>query len=223
MENTENTLEYKSPSKKHKKTSPLTIFYRVFCILLIFVSICFIAFNIIFDYKNISGESMQPTYNYPNVKQEDLAFYSSHFNYSIGDVIVAKKADYNIIKRLIAMEGDTFTLKKDSDGFFHIFVNDIMQDESYLLNLDQNEHLYNTIKNSYETSWKTKMSITITENLISFIVPQDYCFYLGDNRLESYDCADYGPTLIENITHKVIFVIPYGENFITYWWKRIFS
>ncbi len=213
----------KIQNKEHKKASVWVVLYRIGCGILIFVSLCIIAFNIVFDHNKIVGSSMQPTYNYPDVKKEDYAFYSSFFNIDRGNIIVAKNASNLVIKRLIAIEGDKFELKKHSDSFFHIFVNDVIQDESYLLDISQNEHLYRKIKNQYEINWIIKPEITITEDSISFVIPENYCFYLGDNRLESADCADYGPVLKETVTHKVIFVVPDGTNFIAYWFRRIFS
>lgn len=205
-----------------KKTPVITILYRIGCVLLIILSLCFIAFNIVFDYNEIDGTSMQPTYNYPNEKEQDFAYYSSFFKHSYNDVIIAQ-TERLVIKRLIALEGDTFSLKKQTDGFYHIFVNDVMQDESYLLDLSHNEHLFNKIKNKYENDWVKKVDVSFNNDSLSFTIPKGYSFYLGDNRLESIDCASYGPVENERILYKVIFVVPYEENLITYWWKRIFN
>lgn len=209
--------------KSNKKSKAFTIIYRTICVILIIVCLCFIAFNIVFDSREISGESMQPTYNYPDSNSKDKAYYSSMFNFSRGDIIVAKKNGYNVIKRAIALEGDTLEIKKEADGYFYIFVNNKKTDESYLLDLSHNEILFQTIKNTYKTDWATKVDITFSSDSLSFVIPQNHCFYLGDNRLNSLDCADYGPVQEKDITHKVIFVVPDGTSFLEYWFKRIFG
>ncbi len=205
-----------------KKLKPTTILYRIGCVLLIIISLLILAFNIVFDTNPISGESMQPTYNYPNGESQDKAYYSSLFKYERGDIIVVKKVGYSIIKRLIALEGDLVELKIQDDGFYHIFVNGQIINESYLLDPTQNEHLFETILLNFESEWLINVDVSTTSTSISFVVPKNYCFYLGDNRLNSLDCADYGPVLTENITHKVIFVVPDGVNFFVYWFRRIF-
>ena len=92
-------IENSSTGKVNKKSKVLTIFYRIVCVIIILICLCFIAFNIIFDYNKIDGKSMQPTYNYPNSNAHDIAYYSTFFTPIKEDIIVAKKNGYNVIKQ----------------------------------------------------------------------------------------------------------------------------
>ena len=52
------------------------------------------------------------------------------------------------------------------------------------------------------------------------IVPQDYIFYLGDNRGQSLDSSTEGPVTKSKVIGRVSMVIPYEQSFIEYFFKE---
>jgi signal peptidase I len=99
-------------------------------------------------------------------------------NYETGDIVVFHNPNFleeDFIKRLIGKPGDWVVVQ---DG--HVYVNDVMLDESYL---DEPPE--------YEGEW---------------LVPSDAIFVLGDNRNESSDSHSWGYVPLEDVVGKALFV-----------------
>lgn len=99
-----------------------------------------------------------------------------------GDIIVFNSPEGNIqlIKRLIAVEGDKVEIK---DG--KVYVNDIADEKS-----------------------NPKGVVTDPGEIpeySNFTVPKGYIYALGDNRPESHDCRAFGPVEAKRITGRAIF------------------
>ena len=225
QENSQN-LTQKKPRKYNKG---LVITYRVFCGVLIVVCIGILFFNFLFTSSIIEGTSMQPTYNalYDDSipeenRKKDTAYYSSHFDTARNDIVAVNRGATKAIKRLIAISGDTVELKLESDNLYYLYVNNIKQDESYLFSQQDNGYLYDKIINNY-TTWVNSGTINISTDKITIEIPQGFCFILGDNRKTSIDSASYGLVKNKDIIAKVMFVVPYGDNLITYWFSEIFG
>lgn len=119
----------------------------------------------LFEGDNLIVEKVSPRLN--NLKNGDIiVFY---------DVI----KDRQLIKRLIAQEGDSL---KINDG--KVFVNGVEMDEPY-------------IKGDYTPESNNK-------ELNEMIVPEGYIYVLGDNRRNSTDSRLIGPVETRRITGKAI-------------------
>ncbi|HHW48884.1 MAG TPA: signal peptidase I [Clostridiaceae bacterium] len=125
--------------------------------------------------------SMQPTLNGgDNLIVEKISPKIGKLNR--GDIIVFYdiNEDRQLIKRLIAVEGDTVEIK---DG--KVFVNGEELKEDY-------------IKDGY-----TPQGINPQFN--NLVVPKGHVYVLGDNRKNSRDSRSIGPIAVERITGKAIF------------------
>jgi signal peptidase I len=99
-------------------------------------------------------------------------------DYETGDIVVFHNPNFleeDFIKRLIGKPGDWVVVQ---DG--HVFVNDVMLDESYL---DEPP--------AYEGAW---------------LVPSNAIFVLGDNRNESSDSHSWGYVPLDDVVGKALFV-----------------
>ncbi len=157
----------------------------------IFVMIAAIVVGIVmafFVVIPIEGRSMLPT-----VKDKDNVLVLKHISIDRGDVVVfeGSHGEGKLIKRVIALEGDTIELKKNSQGVLKFFVNDVEIEEDYV---NQNAYTYNHVEHKS-------------------VVPAGCFYYLGDNRLVSEDSskgkdAEGNPqprfAKIDNIIGKVI-------------------
>lgn len=126
----------------------------------------------VIDRVIISGNSMVNTFN-----DSDVCWVKK-FDYDIkvDDVIIAKINGTDVIKRVVAVPGDSVEIK---DGI--VYVND----EKYSGNYD------------YRTDYAGIASEKI-------LLREDEYFILGDNREDSYDSRYYGAIRTENIKGIVI-------------------
>lgn len=100
-----------------------------------------------------------------------------------GDIIIFKSPldKKELIKRLIAVEGDTVELR---DGM--VYVND----ELFLIGEAEDEPYTPPAANEQDNK---------------IIIPEGYMYVLGDNRPYSLDSTELGPVESERITGRAIF------------------
>jgi signal peptidase I len=125
--------------------------------------------------------SMQPTlYGGDNLIVEKISPKIGKLNH--GDIIVFydTNEDRQLIKRLIAVEGDLVEIK---DG--KVFVNGEELKEDY-------------IKDGYTPQG-------VNPKYSKLVVPKGHVYVLGDNRKNSRDSRSIGPIEVERITGKAIF------------------
>jgi signal peptidase I len=98
--------------------------------------------------------------------------------------------DIAYIKRVVGLPGEKFEIKRNSNGAYHVYINDKRLDEEYIMS----EYEYHTCK----------------ENMYCgpFIIPENNYFMMGDNRGNSQDSRFWG-TL-----HKDRFI---GRAVFTFW------
>lgn len=121
--------------------------------------------------STVSGPSMLPTY-----KNGEHVFVRKILNvYHRGDIIIAKKENTELIKRLVGLPGDVIEFKHDN-----LYVN---QKKVKYYN-------YHGIKNN------KYMEITLQK---------DEYLIIGDNFDISYDGREFGPIKKEQLIGKVIF------------------
>lgn len=130
----------------------------------------------------VNGESMLGT-----IQNNDRLLINK-FSYSFtkpkrGDIIVfvppiEKRKDELFIKRVVAVEGDEFSIENDV-----VYINNKTLHEDYIVNEAFKERKY---------------------NILSGVVPKGYVFVLGDNRNNSNDSRAFGFVPISNIKGKAV-------------------
>ena len=132
----------------------------------------FLIFTLIFRAVGVSGSSMEPT-----LQDKDwLAITSIAVDLHRGDIVVVTKPwerDIPIIKRVIALPGDTIDIDFDRG---EVFINGELQNEPYIA---EPTHL----------QYNANLPLTVLEG---------YLFVMGDNRNDSLDSRSSKVGLIEN-------------------------
>lgn len=144
-------------------------YYHFILYLLIVICLNLFFFRIAFVY----GESMQPTLHDGQV----LLVRLFHYEPAASDIIITTKENplhYNLIKRIIATEGDTVLITQTE-----VYINGLLLDEPYL---------------EY-TPVYTPLELT---------VPEGHVFVMGDNRNFSKDSRDIGCIPVSAILGKVV-------------------
>ncbi|QQG43814.1 MAG: signal peptidase I [Candidatus Roizmanbacteria bacterium] len=147
-------------------------------------SLFIVVYLFILQPNQVKGASMDPTFN-----SGDYIF-TSKITYKFrqperGDVVVfksPKNPDIEYIKRIIAIPGDSVSIK---DG--QVFVNGSILNENYI----------NVTTNTWEGGF-VKEGVLVT-------VPQNYLFVLGDNRPRSSDSREFGPIPLSSIIGQVFY------------------
>lgn len=125
--------------------------------------------------------SMQPTLvEKDNLLVEKIGMRFGWLNR--GDIIVFKEPekDIQLVKRLVALEGDTVEIKDDK-----LYVNG----KVFLTGLD-------------------KEPVTVPGSVPEYsklTIPKGYVYALGDNRTQSFDCREFGPVKKSSIAGRAIF------------------
>jgi len=200
------------------------------------ITLCFVVFSIIFVRVEVIGVSMQPIYNnnlqlglsreeYENSKYKDKVYVNRFSSGKRGDIVVVKSNDtlsgtnktYNVIKRLVAVGGDTVDIKQAEDGKYYLYVNDVQQQEKYIKTyLDEDGIEYNDMLTCYNNFCAYKTSVGLEET-DAVTLQEDEVFILGDNRGRySKDSSVYGPVKQDTVVGKVTFSVPYNRNFVSY-------
>lgn len=133
-----------------------------------------------FSMVRVSGVSMNPTY-----QNNDLVLVSKNTQHiEKGDIVIIDSSDFLkeklIIKRVIAVEGDTISVKQGK-----VTLNGAELKETYI-----NEPI-EKMKDSYDVEETT--------------IPKGYIFVLGDNRPFSLDSRAFGMVTIDNVQSVVCY------------------
>lgn len=184
----------------------------------VIISLFSITFMLIGRPVKVSGSSMYPTLigaSNTSGNSGDYLLVKSKLwgdGFKQGDIVVASIPEFkngeNIVKRIIAVEGQLVEFHEDKDGYLHVYVDDVLQEEYFI-----NEPMlsFGTIGEGF-----------------SMVVPENCYFLMGDNRNHSTDSrsGEIGMVSEDNILGKVLFVIIPGiDRYIggTRNWKRVGS
>lgn len=228
---------YYSKSEKHFKN-----FCDAFLCMCIIICFCVVVFNSLFFPAIVSGSSMVPTLNADyanNSTHRDMVYATNYLKANKGDIVLVDLPGFENdgIKRLIATGGDVVSFgdiyKADEDS---IYINDEkLVEVGYLKN--DNTQCVNGFKQMIKECVESGEDYYSGDRLIlkyewikqnsageyQIHLPQDYCIFLGDNRPNSYDCSEIGPQKNTSIHAKVVMIIPYGYNLLTYFSSKLFG
>lgn len=216
--------------EKEKKSVWQILTTVVLCIT-VFLLVVLTAFNIFFYKSPIVGISMQPTFNvdlqegrpvseYENSNIKDKAYVYRFGKGKRGDIIMVEVLEDGksklLIKRLVAVGGDSVDIKQDSgSGEFYLYINGEKQEEDYI----KSRSRMGICADSFR-AYKNSKGIPESEPLV---LKDDEVFVLGDNRGMSNDSSSFGPVHKNSIKGVVAFVVGYKDNLLTYFWKKIFN
>ena len=149
--------------------------YFLHILLGVLILIILVTRAFLFNVFIISGESMEPTMD--NYELALINKIESPTNYERGDIIIFK-GEQRYVKRIIALSGDTISIKDNK-----VRVNGEELQETYL---DMDTYYY-------------------MSDLEELVVPEDSFFVMGDNRGNSLDSRNgLGLPTTDDIIGKVI-------------------
>lgn len=137
----------------------------------------------VFRIVNVDGDSMLNTLH----DKDKIVVAEWYYKPKNGDVVVIRRGQYldePIVKRVIATEGQTLSIDFNSGS---VTVNGKVLSETYI---------------------KEKMWLREDGDIPS-VIPQGYCFVMGDNRNDSLDSRSKAVGLIKNndVKGRVSFII----------------
>lgn len=178
----------------HKKTKNILDFLETLTIALAFCALIYL--TIAFPNK-VEGQSMEPNFHHSDlvITNKTVTYLgdtqfgeSRNYDFQRGDVVIVKQGNTDLIKRVIALEGEEVEIKEN-----HVYVNGKELVEDYL-----------------PTTVRTKLptqELSLIRDSKSVKVPANSYFVLGDNREHSKDSRfkEIGFISRSNIKGRVIF------------------
>ena len=215
-------MQYVLYKKNKVKSLVKGIIFTIICIPIVFLAGVMFYCNAFLEYYPISGTSMQPLLNASGIDQDFVYVSKNKSNITYGDVIIYEGETNTIIKRVIAMGGDNIMIKdtnvadeNSANNLYAIYIQYNGEGEFVELKEDyiQNKSTYKIQYNQlYNTNLDQKKFVEDLNGNKYLHLEEDEIFYMGDNRLNSYDCVDYGPMEYKNIIGKVVFIV-HDNNF----------
>ena len=180
---------------------------------------------------------MKPTYNVlaPDSVVDETSIYKdvavvNRFNRGTnGDIVIVATDELDssgnqkfIIKRLIAKEGQTLTLRQNaiSSLYYSYYLDGEKIDEWYIADSSAMDQEYFMKFTNHKSA-----TLSVDNGLVqaSITIPEGKIFVLGDNRGHSTDSAERGVYDAERIVGAVAFSYKYNENLIIGIWHALFG
>ncbi|MBQ4397050.1 MAG: signal peptidase I [Clostridia bacterium] len=175
------------PNEEEQKSGGLMVeLYEWLEAIAFALSIVVILFTFVFRVVSVSGPSMNPTL----ISGDRVILNSLFFTPSNGDIVVITQPNSHdnepLIKRVIAVEGQTIALDPENDT---VTVDGVVLNENYILEED-----LKSAGNAYE---------------YPLTVPKGKVFVMGDNRNDSFDSRADGLGMVDEdyIMGRAIFRI----------------
>jgi signal peptidase I len=184
-------------SQKEEKAEQQNIFIDLLQTVVIALSICVVIYLFIATPNEVNGQSMEPNFydrellltNKIMQLLGDTKLKVIVGDYKRGDVVIFRHtlSQEDFIKRVVAMEGDTFMVKEG-----YVYVNGVKLNETYL-----------------PEGRRTEAGNFLTEGEV-VKVPEDSYIVLGDNRSNSTDSRNKLVGFVKRSQMK-------GRVFFRYW------
>lgn len=203
-------IQFKDKNPKKKKDDPFepkglagTVYFLLHDIVSI-LAVIVVGFVFAARLVGVSGYSMYPTLvgakESVEAKGDYLILRSNVLvsTYQQGDIVVACVPSFQngkpIVKRVVAVGGQTVRFEGDAEGYQHVYVNDVLQSEEHI-----NEPM--EIRGPYGNGY-------------SFTVPEGCYFLMGDNRNNSTDSRNDDVGMVDGryIVGKALWLIFPGED-----------
>ena len=203
-------IQLKDKNPKKKKDDPFepkglagTVYFLLHDIVSI-LAVIVVGFVFAARLVGVSGYSMYPTLvgakESVEAKGDYLILRSNVLvsTYQQGDIVVACVPTFQngkpIVKRVVAVGGQTVRFEGDAEGYQHVYVNDVLQSEEHI-----NEPM--EIRGPYGNGY-------------SFTVPEGCYFLMGDNRNNSTDSRydDVGMVDGRYIVGKALWLVFPGQD-----------
>ena len=214
----------------------------IFLLILCCVMLVFLTFNLFFFRASIVGISMQPTLNNYKTGEiwteedydlyQDVGLISRFASWGNGDIILIqtqgmeaivngykyKMEEQVIVKRVIATEGQTLTLryntKGENGGHCEYLVNGQAIDESYLT--DKKFEMDRKYFEDFCDACKSEQNFEYDrqQNTATITIAKGKVFVLGDNRGRSQDSHLFGSFDTSSVLGKMIYSYSYNESFL---------
>ena len=188
-----------------RKKNAAGIIFDVILDIVIVVLVAVVVAHMAFTPVMVEGESMNDTL----YDGEHVLISNWDRNFSVGDIVVLKKDNYNIIKRIVAVSGDKIAFLRNADGTVDLYRNDFTNPvkEAFL-----KEPMINTLK-FYSTPIATNADELLSEAYM-ITVGQGQIFVMGDNRNNSDDSRKNGCMEISAVKGKMVTVLS-GNGFLS--------
>ena len=242
--------QHEEPSliPEHKKPKIIEIVtgssvFKYFLGALIIFGICFISclftFNIVLTESSVHGYSMLPTINQSaegndGDKKTDSVYYVKPNELKYKDVVIVEGTSVGssekIIKRIIALPGQTITFKKTNEAikstdvyiYYDVYIDGVKLEESYIYEQNSSLLYIKLISEQYQY-YNNLVSALKLQGEYSTTLEKDQYFVMGDNRNHSTDSRYFGPVNKDIIIGKVVLQVNYGESLIEAIWSTLFN
>lgn len=193
-------VEFPIRIKKYDCTRDILCNIAIIAVTFVFITL--LVFNALYTRIYVVGLSMQPTLKgAPSLSKAggDYVYICEYIEPKHGDIVVIDVGDKNLIKRVIALGGDTVRL---DDGVLYLKKSG-EEDEKLV------EEPYVSPENNTDRRNNTFSAITVEEG---------YVFCMGDNRDHSDDSrGSYGQMKVEAIVGVVTAWSMQGKALMTGW------
>lgn len=223
-----NVFTYKKYKNKQFALQLIANIFLLFCA--IFAVFC-VLFSIQYESAPVYGFSMQPTLN-RDYDQQNVVYIRKNADFTYGDIIVIHKSSTEegnkyIIKRVIGMPGDQISFRPvDENGtlVYYTFRNGTKLDEDYLLRQSDVEYSYDHLVNFATTgTLEQKQCFSRVDGYLTYTVPDNQVFVLGDNRQVSLDSSYNGAYSIDEVLGKVEYIEDSDLPYVLFIAKHFFT
>ena len=185
-----------SAAKKEEKPKRVDSIFDFIELFVFTLAAVFIITSFFFRYSIVEGDSMQ------NTLQNEQKLILSDFFYTPkpGDIIVIDDNSLKdpIVKRVIAVEGQTITFKVNG-----VFVDGELLDEDYVF-IDELHYEYSVEPCSAFKDNAEKFNLEVGSGYYTITVPENEIFVMGDHRNNSKDSRMTGTYHEDSVLGKVV-------------------